>query len=454
MEFRILGPLEVLEDGVPIELGAPKQRAVLAVLLLHANDVVSADRLIDLVWGEDPPRTAAHSVQIYVSDLRKSFDGNGDVIVTRRPGYELRTDPDTIDAHRFEQFVGDASAAWRDGERGAAKGAARDALELWHGAPLADFVYDEFAQREIDRLNELHHQAVSVVAEATLASGEPLEAVPMLRDAVLRDPLREDTRRLLMLALYSGGRQAEALREFRDYRDVLAEETGLDLSPELLRLEERILLRDPSVAPAIERSHPTRAVERNPYKGLRAFGEADAADFFGRESLVRRLLAVSTSPLTAVVGPSGSGKSSVVRAGLIPALRSGGPDAPDGWTITTLIPGRYPFAELDAALSRTTGSTNGGSDPSDDSSIARSVLRCLPTEAGIMLLVIDQFEELFTLTDEPTRRAFLRNLATAVDDPRGRIRVLLTVRATSTTGPCCTPNSPSSSPRTSSTSSR
>jgi len=428
MEFRILGPFEVLDDGASVDLGAPKQRAVLAVLLLHANEVVPTDRLVDLVWGEDPPRTAAHSVQIYVSDLRKALGGNGEMIVTRRPGYALEVDADHLDACRFERLVDEARAALRDGDQEDAASIAERALGFWHGPPLADFVYDEFAQREIQRLEELHERAVATVCEAYLASGRPLDAVPMLRDAVRRDPLGEDQRRLLMLALYAGGRQPDALREFRDYRDVLAEETGLDPSPGLLRIEEQILLRDSSLLEAAEDSTPRRA-ERNPYKGLQEFNEADAGYFFGRDELVDRLLAACSARLASVVGPSGSGKSSVVRAGLVPRLREAGVAGSERWTIVTMLPGRYPFAEFDAAMARATGGSCQPCDPSDDGSITRSAVRCLTGETGVVLIVIDQFEELFTLTDEPIRRAFLRNLVTAVNDPHGRIRVLLTIRA-------------------------
>ena len=429
MEFRILGPIEVLDDGVPVDLGAPKQRADLAVLLLHANEVVSADRLVDLVWGEDPPRTAAHSVQIYVSELRKAFDGNGEIIVTRRPGYVLQTDVEAVDAHRFERLVGAAATAQQDGDRDSASTAAAQALGMWRGSPLGDFSYDDFAQLEIERLTELRHRAVATLCEMYVSEGRPLEAIPMLRDEVLDDPLREEPRRVLMIALYAGGRQAEALREFRAYREVLAEETGLEPSPELLRLEEQILLRDPSLSPMGEQPASARVIERNPYKGLQAFGEADASDFFGRDELVQRLLVASTSPLTAVVGPSGSGKSSAVRAGLIPILREGALTGSHEWTVATLMPGRYPFTEFDAAIRRASGTVVEASDPNDDASITRSILRSLPTETGLMMLVVDQFEELFTLTDEATRRAFLRNLVTAVGDHRGRIRILLTVRA-------------------------
>ncbi|MEN8235460.1 MAG: BTAD domain-containing putative transcriptional regulator [Actinomycetota bacterium] len=429
MEFRILGSFEVLHDGAPVELGAPKQRAVLAVLLLHPNTVVSTDRLIESVWGEDAPRTAGHSIQIYVSEMRKAFDPDGEVLITRRPGYELRVDSESIDARRFERLIKDASAAQDGGDRPTASILAAEAIGLWRDTPLVDFSYEDFARREIERLEELRRRAVTILCEAHVYGGKPLEAIPMLRDAIAKEPLGEEPRRLLMLALFAGGKQAEALREFQSYREMLAGETGLDPSPDLLRLEEQILLRDPSLALAVEKVEMPPPAERNPYKGLRAFGEDDASDFFGRDELIELLLVASESPLTAVVGPSGSGKSSVVRAGLIPAIRRGAIAGSSEWTVATLLPGRYPFAEFDATMNRVAGSLNGSSDPSDDASIARAVLRALPTESAVMVLVIDQFEELFTLTDEITRRAFLRNLVSVIEEPRGRIRVLLTVRA-------------------------
>ena len=130
MEFRILGSLEILDDGVPIELGAPKQRAVLAVLLLNPNTVVSTDRLVESVWGDDAPRTADHSVQIYVSELRKAFDPEGDLLLTQRPGYELRVDAQSIDARRLERLVKDAGAARDAGDRTSAAVMAAEAISL------------------------------------------------------------------------------------------------------------------------------------------------------------------------------------------------------------------------------------------------------------------------------------------------------------------------------------
>ncbi|MEN8113787.1 MAG: BTAD domain-containing putative transcriptional regulator, partial [Actinomycetota bacterium] len=429
MEFRILGSLEVLDDGVSVELGAPKQRAVLAVLLLHPGEVVPTERIITSVWGDDAPRTAAHSIQIYISELRRAFDPDGVILATRRPGYLLHVDLESIDAGRFERLVRDAGDA-RDGcDLPTAGALAAEALGLWRGEPLVEFTYDEFSQRAIERLGETRNRAVSIQCDALVQGGRSLDAVPILRDTIGRDPLREEPRRLLMLALFAGERQAEALREFRDYRELLAEETGLDPSSELTRLEEQILLRDPSILPLVGERKSEAALERNPYKGLRAFGEDDAEDFFGRDDLIERLVDACSSPLTAIVGPSGSGKSSVVRAGLLPALRDGALTGSENWTTIVMLPGRYPFAEFDTVMARCAVAPGPPCDPRDDGGIARAAIRCTSDDDALVLIVVDQFEELFTLTDEPTRRAFLRNLAAAVDDPRGRIRVLVTVRA-------------------------
>jgi len=427
VEFRILGPIEVVSDGVPMDLGAPKQRAVLAVLLLHVNEVVPTERLVDLVWGKDPPRTADHSVQIYISGLRRAFGRRSGVIVTRRPGYELRIDPAGIDARTFEQLIRRAATALREGDRGSAASLAARALSMWRGPPLTDFAYDEFAQRETGRLNELRRRAVEILCEAYVFDGRPFDAVPLLRDAVTDHPIREEPHRLLALALYASGRHAEALRELRDYRRTLLDELGVDLSPDLLRLEEQILIRDPALSEAFGAASGG-PVSRNPYKGLRAFGEADAGDFFGREGVVGRLLEACRQPLTAVVGPSGSGKSSVVRAGLIPRLRRGEVPGSEEWTIVTMLPGSDPFAEFEGAVVRATGGESGSCDPGDDASLGAAVRRIVGEE-GTLFLVVDQFEELFVLTDEETRRAFLRNLSTAVADPQVRLKVLLTIRA-------------------------
>jgi DNA-binding SARP family transcriptional activator len=305
VEYRILGSLQVLADGTVADLGPPKQRAVLAILILHANEIVPTDRLIDLVWTETPPRTAAHSIQIYISELRKTIEplAAGSVIATRPPGYVLEADPESIDAGRFTQLVADGLRRRSDGDTAAAVRVLRSALDLWHGPALADFVYEEFAQAHVRRLSEVRLAALEELASAELDLGRPVQAVPLIETAIAMDALRERGRELQMIALYRSGRHAEALRTYQQYRRLLADDAGLDPSPTLRRLEERILLHDPSLEP----SPSAPAGLRNPYKGLRAFEEEDAADFFGRESLVGRLVGAlaGEARLLALVGPSG-----------------------------------------------------------------------------------------------------------------------------------------------------
>ncbi len=291
MDFRLLGALEVSANGAVAELGPPKQRALLAILLLHAGEIVPIDRLIDLLWGESAPRTAAHSIQIYVSDLRKALEslgGGRQVLATRAPGYQLDTDPETIDARRFERLVEEGTRQLREGDPDGGAEALRTALRLWRGPALSDFAYEEFAQPYIRRFHDLHLDAIEQVAAAELEAGRAAEVVPMLDAAIREDPLRERSRELLMLALYRSGRHAEALRTYQQLRTTLVDELGLDPSPPLQRLQERILLHDPSLLPQPEQPAP-EASHRNPYKGLRPFSEADAADFFGRDALVERL---------------------------------------------------------------------------------------------------------------------------------------------------------------------
>ncbi|MGQ0848186.1 MAG: nSTAND1 domain-containing NTPase [Actinomycetota bacterium] len=422
VDYRILGPFEVVDNGAPLDLGAVKQRALLAMLVLHPNEIVSSDRLIEAIWGDDPPRTVTHSIQIYVSELRKLLAGRADTIETRPPGYLLRVEPEQIDAHRFDEL-----------RRRTGAQALRSALELWRGEPLADFTFESFAQSHIRRLEEARAAAIEELGEAEISGGDGHSALPLLFDLADRQPLREGVRRLLMISLYRTGRQAEALRVYRDYRRSLGEELGIDPSPALQQLEEQILLQDPAIAGGSSPAAPTGTNwvdARNPYKGLRSFGEADAGDFFGRETLIAELMAGldGGQRLVAVVGASGSGKSSVVRAGLLPRLRA---KTAGRWLIATMLPGRHPFEELQAALNRATGDPRAPTDQvgSGDSGLVRTALRILPTEDSKLILLIDQFEELFTLTDQSTRRRFLKTLVTASGDPHDRIRLILTLRA-------------------------
>src|ERR671911_665592 len=186
LEFRILGPVEVWDDGRQLQLGGPKQRAVLALLLLDAGRVVSTDRLIDLLWGEQPPPTAATSLQNFVSQLRKLL--GADVLVTKPPGYRLEIEPEQLDLERFRRLVQAAKF--------------REALALWRGPALADLAFEPFAQNEIARLEELRLAALERRIEADLETGRHAELIGEIEVLVREHPLREKLRRFLMLALY------------------------------------------------------------------------------------------------------------------------------------------------------------------------------------------------------------------------------------------------------------
>ena len=244
LDVRLLGPIEAERDGVPATLGGPKPRALLAVLALEPGRVVSVDRLVEALWPGDPPETAAHAVQVYVSQLRKAL---GPVIATRAPGYELELAPERVDVHRFSRLTQDGRAALEGGDPAAAEGALREALALWRGPALADFLYEPFAQTEIARLEELRTVTLEERIEADLALGRHAELVSELEALVAAQPLRERPRAQLMLALYRSGRQADALAAYRAAREKLVEELGIDPGPELRELEAAILRQDESL---------------------------------------------------------------------------------------------------------------------------------------------------------------------------------------------------------------
>jgi WD40 repeat protein/DNA-binding SARP family transcriptional activator len=699
VRFQVLGPLEVAGPDGPIALGAPKQRAVLAHLLVSANRVVPAETLIDRLWGEDPPETARNTLQTYVSHLRKAL--GPDRIEGRSPGYVLHVEPAELDSARFEHLLAEAREA--DGQADLVSTVLREALELWRGPAFADVARDGLAA-EIARLDELRLGALEQRIDADLAAGHHDDLIGELDGLTREHPLRERLWAHLMLALYRSGRQADALGAFQRARELLADELGVDPSPELVRLHERVLRQDPDlelvgtalrgyrlldqvgegafgvvhraiqpqvgrevavksihpelanqpdfvrrfereaqlvarlehphvvplydywrepdgaylvmrflrggsvedlleqgplelgritqildqVAGALSAAHrqgvvhrdvkpgnilldeggnayltdfgvaldagapdqttgtmvrgtpaylspeqirlepitprsdiyalgvvlfemltgeypypessltalldqhlnqpmpsvravrsdvpvsveavvaratakdpaerfadatelaiafrsaiesPTTVVERelrNPYKGLRAFLEADAADFFGREALTRRLVERlaergSDARFLCVVGPSGSGKSSVVRAGLIPALRRGAVEGSDRWYMSEVLPGRHPLHEIESALLGIAVSP----PPSllevleeDELGLVHAVEKVLPDPSAELVLVLDQLEELFTLVEDEAERAHVLDLIRAVAlGGASRVRVVATLRA-------------------------
>ena len=241
MEFRLLGALEVVERERSLELGGVEQRSLLAILLLHANRVVSTDRLVDELWGAGPPATPARTVEVMVSSLRKTI-GDGR-LASQGPGYLLRVDPPELDLARFEMLVGEARRATP--EKAARK--LRQALALWRGPALGDLARERFAQAEAARLEELRLAVLDQRIDADLAAGRHAELVSELYALVAQHPLRERLRFQLMLALYRSARQAEALDAYRAAQNELSEGLGVEPSEELNRLEQAILRQDPAL---------------------------------------------------------------------------------------------------------------------------------------------------------------------------------------------------------------
>lgn len=251
MDFRVLGPLEVYADRRALPLGAAKQRALLALLLLHRNEVVSTDLLLDGLWGERPPASALKVVHTYVSRLRRLLGPDGAAgsrLITRAPGYALEVAPEEADLDRFELLVEAAREAGAIGRPAAAAAALRRALALWRGPPLSDVALVPFAQEAARRLEEQRLEALEARVEADLALGRAPELVGELSALVREHPYRERLRAGLMLALYRSGRQVEALEAYRAARRALVDELGIDPSPALTRIERAILSHDPAVA--------------------------------------------------------------------------------------------------------------------------------------------------------------------------------------------------------------
>ena len=269
MDYRILGPLEAADGDRPLELGGERQRAVLGYLLLHRNEVVARERLIDELWGENPPPTAGKILQNYVSHLRGALGANGEgPLETHGRGYRLRVEPLALDLERFERCLESGRQALLGGDPERAAAEFRAGLGMWRGPPLPELADMAAARVEIDRILERRVIALEGRVEADLACGHHAELIAELEAAVAHEPLRERLRGQLMLALYRSGRQAEALEVHRDGRRMLAVELGLEPGPALSRLERAILEHDPALeAPPPAPTPPRRAArEREPVR--------------------------------------------------------------------------------------------------------------------------------------------------------------------------------------------
>jgi DNA-binding response OmpR family regulator len=296
IEFRLLGQVEAWRAGTRLELGGPKQRAVLASLLVRAGRVVPLDRIVDDLWPEHPPARAAATVQVFVSNLRRALEPDrprgtpATVLVTAAPGYLLAVEPGAVDAQAFTRLAEQGRAALEGDDPELAADLLRRGAELWHGPALADMP-DSFARAEAARLDELRLGAAEDRTDAELALGRHTAVVAELEHRVLRHPMRERSRAQLMLALYRCGRQADALEAYRAGRRVLHDELGLDPGTRLRELEQAVLRHDPDLA-----WEPPAVV-------LPAVPEDPSADEPGRVLVVddsgvnRRLLAAALTEL-------------------------------------------------------------------------------------------------------------------------------------------------------------
>ena len=299
MEFKILGSLEVEgADGTPLRVSGPKRRCLLALFLIHANEVLSTDRIIDTLWGEKQISEALNTLRFQISKLRSALGEEQDRLATRGTGYVLRVGPEEVDARRFESAVAEAASLVGDNPE-AAVARYREALELWRGPALADFEYEDFARTEIARLEELRLTAVEGRLEAELAAGRHDELVGELRTLVGRHPLRERLWAALMTSLYRSGRQAEALRAYQEARSTLGDELGIEPSEGLRDLEEKVLLQDES----IKAPDAPRRAHNLPARVGRFVGRA------GELSTIEKLL--GRNRLVTLVGVGGVGKTSL-----------------------------------------------------------------------------------------------------------------------------------------------
>jgi DNA-binding SARP family transcriptional activator/WD40 repeat protein len=370
MHIRVLGPLDVGAGGAP---SGRRDRLVLEVLVMRSGQTVPGDQFADALWGETAPSSAAKVVQGCVSRLRKLL--GHEAIVTAAHGYRLCVPDEEIDARRFEALVGRARGMLAVGEPERTEYLAGQALGLWRGPAYAELEEWEPGRIEADRLHELRLEAEELRVDACLRTGQFRDVLADAQSMVREAPMRERRWGLLALAHYQAGNQSEALRTIRHVRALLTDRLGLDPSPELDALERAILRQDPTLA--VDEAQRS-SYDRCPYLGLRSYDVDDSESFFGREGEVSECLRrLEVEGALAVVGPSGSGKSSLVRAGVAASLRRA------ARTVAVLEPGAVPSRALAA----------------------------VEVGDGGMVLVVDQCEEVFALcTDDDERTAFLATL--------------------------------------------
>jgi predicted ATPase/DNA-binding SARP family transcriptional activator len=323
IDVKLLGPLEVTASGEPVQFEGTKQRALVTLLALRAPEAVPADELVEALWGDEPPAGAAHALQKQISRLRRRIGGACEI--RHRPaGYALEIDAHAVDTHRFEELVDRARIEVGQSDPTQAAAHLRSALGLWRGPALADHRTDDFAVRDIARLEELRAEAIEERLAADLASGHDADLVSEIQALVAEHPLRERLRAHLMLALYRAGRQAEALETMREGRSLLVDELGIEPGPELRRLERLILAHDPELA-----------AERSP-AALAAPLPAPPNAMIGRSGELAEITALLVRPevrLVTLVGPGGVGKTRLAVAA--------------AWSVEGRFPGGVVHVDLD-----------------------------------------------------------------------------------------------------------
>jgi predicted ATPase/DNA-binding SARP family transcriptional activator len=393
--FQLLGPLAALVDGEPLPLSGKKPRALLAALLLEADRVVSRDRLIDALWGEDPPETARNTLQVYVSQLRKVLPD--DMLETTSSGYRLAVEPAAVDAFAFAQLSEQGRTALTLGDAAGAAEALREALALWHGPALADLVWEPFAQAEVVRLEELRLSALEDRIDAELALGRHGQLIGELEGLVAEHPLRERLRGQLMLALYRSGRQADALAVYARARRTLVDELGIEPGESLRRLERAILAQDaslnaPQATAATRRRLPT-----------------PATPLLGRErelEAVAELVRAGNTRLITLTGIGGIGKTRLA----LELARRLAPEFHQGSAVAMLATLRDP-ALVSRAILEAIELPEVGHDP-------ETQLAAALAEAEL-LLVLDNFEQVL-----PAAKSVAQLL-----DSAPKLKVVVTSRA-------------------------
>ena len=436
VRFEVLGPLRIAAavgaggagPRTDRPLGGPKQRLVVALLLAEPNTAVSVDRLIDGVWGDSPPESARHTLQAYVSELRKTV---GDVIERDGAGYRIHVDRDALDALDFEARVTEARARL-DAAPAEAALELDAAIALWRGRPFEDQVEHASIEAEVARLEELRLVAIEARATARLAMGEHAVVVADLERLTREHPYREELRWLQMLALYRCGRQADALRAFQAIRTVLAEEVGIDPSPRLRRLEEQILLQDPELdLPGASRVDPRPAGRsRTRTWACARSGRPTRPGSSARTGSCRRWPSGSTPGRPSPPSSAPAVRGSPARCGPVSSHGCGGTRR--ACRVATMQPGAQPFAELEAALAAVAPGDAAASLRGlrrSDHGLLDVALGVLDDPAARLVLVIDQFEELFTIADGDEASAMIGALVTVAHDPRRRVQLVVTMRA-------------------------